>query len=145
MSITQKGDASLSPTPMVRCGSITKPYRSAPYRTIRNNAPSKALVATLQSTCGFPDSRVRCLLVRWSVNVSRYYFLSFLYINRLNVYVPAQLVRGATFWTSRGHRCPPFSPPVHASIFIAHSIGFSIPTARRFFHRSLPTRALVLL
>ena len=36
----------------------------------------------------------------------------------------------ATFWTSRGHRCRPFSPPVRAFIFIAH-IRFSIPTARR--------------
>ena len=36
------------------------------------------------------------------------------------------------FWTSRGHRCRPFSPPVLAFDFLSR-IGFSNPAARRFF------------
>ena len=35
-------------------------------------------------------------------------------------------------WTSSGHRCRPFSPPVLAFQFVTR-IGFSNPTARRFF------------
>ena len=45
------------------------------------------------------------------------------------------------FWTSRGHRCPPFFPPVLAFNFLSR-IGCSNPTARRFFHRVLLTHSL---
>ena len=38
----------------------------------------------------------------------------------------------SSFWTSRGHRCRPFSLPVLAFNFLSR-IGFSNPTARRFF------------
>ena len=31
----------------------------------------------------------------------------------------------AIFWTSRGHRCRPFPPPVRAFIFIAHRVQHS--------------------
>ena len=45
-------------------------------------------------------------------------FISFSFLNH-HFYFPAQLVGGftlTTFWTSRGHRCRPFSP-VRAFIF----------------------------
>ena len=42
-----------------------------------------------------------------------------------------EVLPSAIFWTSRGHRCHAFSPPVRVFIFISR-IGFSIPTARRF-------------
>ena len=48
-----------------------------------------------------------------------------------------------SFCTSRGHRCRPFSPPVLAFNFLSR-IGFSNPTARRFFHRVLLTHAFAL-
>ena len=38
----------------------------------------------------------------------------------------------SSFWTSRGHRCRPFSPPGFCLQFLSR-IGFSNPTARRFF------------
>ena len=38
----------------------------------------------------------------------------------------------SSFWTSRGHKCRPFSPPVLAFSFLSR-IGFSNLTARRFF------------
>ena len=44
-----------------------------------------------------------------------------------------QLLRGltpATVWTSRGHRCVPFSPPILA--FILSSIEFSVPPFQFF-------------
>ena len=37
----------------------------------------------------------------------------------------------SSFWTSRGHRCRPFFPPVLAFNFLSR-IGFSNPTASRF-------------
>ena len=40
----------------------------------------------------------------------------------------------SSFWTSRGHRCRPFSPPVLALNF--YRIRFSNPTARRFLHHT---------
>lgn len=50
-------------------------------------------------------------------------------------YFPAQLVGGFALsdfiMERRGHRCLPFSPPVRAFLFIAHTVGFSIPAARR--------------
>ena len=56
------------------------------------------------------------------------FFLFFCGMN--HVYFPAQLVSqedlpSATFWTSRGHRCHPFLPPVSASIFVAHRVQHS--------------------
>ena len=49
-----------------------------------------------------------------------------------------------SFWTSRGHRCRPCFPPGSCLQFLSR-IGFSNPTARRFFFigRSL-THALAL-
>ena len=38
----------------------------------------------------------------------------------------------STFWTSRGHTCRPFPPRVSCLQFVSR-IGFSNPTARRFF------------
>ena len=37
----------------------------------------------------------------------------------------------SSFWTSRGHRCRSFSPPV-LDLQFSSPIGFSNPTARRF-------------
>ena len=41
-------------------------------------------------------------------------------------YFSAQLAGGFTlshtFWTNRGRRCRPFSPPVHAFLFVAHRV-----------------------
>ena len=39
----------------------------------------------------------------------------------------------SSFWTSRGHRCRPFFPPVLASIFIAHRVQQSHCSS--IFHR----------
>ena len=40
----------------------------------------------------------------------------------------------SNFWTSRGHRCRPFFPPVVAfNFYRAYLEGLSNPTARRFF------------
>ena len=56
---------------------------------------------------------------------------------------PAHVVGGFTlpviFWTSHGHRCLPFAPPVRAFIFIAHR--FSIHTARRFSSNAANSRS----
>ena len=43
-------------------------------------------------------------------------------------YFPAsgQAVVLSSFWTSRGHTCRPFPPPVRAFIFIAHRIQHSL-------------------
>ena len=41
-----------------------------------------------------------------------------------------EVLPSAIFWTSRGHRCRPFSPR-YVPLFLSR-IGFSIPTARRF-------------
>ena len=38
----------------------------------------------------------------------------------------------SSFWTSRGHRCRPFPPPGSCLQFVSR-IGFSNPTACRFF------------
>ena len=47
----------------------------------------------------------------------------------------------SSFWTSRGHRCRPFSPPVLAfNIFIAHRVQQSHCSS--IFHRVLPTHAV---
>ena len=55
---------------------------------------------------------------------------------------PAELVRvlvyrqRPTFWTSRGHRWLPFSPPVLAFIFIAHRVQSASPLILTYFHRN---------
>ena len=41
---------------------------------------------------------------------------------QLNSY---EVLPSAIFWTSRGHRCRPLSPPVRAFIFIAHRVQHS--------------------
>ena len=46
------------------------------------------------------------------------------------------------FWTSRGHRCRPFFPPVLPSIFIAHRVQHSHRSS--ICHRVLLTHALAL-
>ena len=50
-----------------------------------------------------------------------------------------------TFWTSRGRRCLPFYPPVHAFVFIARGVQH-FPTFQIFMlvrsHRILLTHAL---
>ena len=59
-------------------------------------------------------------------------FFSIIFTLRLN---SQQVLPSATSWTSRGHRCLPFSPPVHAFIFIAHRVQHfhsSVFHARRF-------------
>ena len=49
----------------------------------------------------------------------------------------------SSFWTSRGHRCRPLSPPrFMPSIFIAHRVQHSHCSS--IFHRVLPTHALAL-
>ena len=49
----------------------------------------------------------------------------------------------SSFWTSRGHRCCPFSPPVLAfNSFIAHRVQQSHCSS--IFHRVLLTHALAL-
>ena len=48
----------------------------------------------------------------------------------------------SSFWKSRGHRCRPFSPPVLASIFIAHRVQQSHCSS--IFHRVFLTHALAL-
>ena len=49
----------------------------------------------------------------------------------------------SSFWTSRGHRCRPFSPPVLSpSVFIAHRV--QQPHCSSIFHRMLLTHALAL-
>ena len=49
-----------------------------------------------------------------------------------------------SFWTSRGHRCRPFSPPVLAfNFFIAHKVRRS-QCSSFFFHRVFLTHALAL-
>ena len=42
----------------------------------------------------------------------------------------------SSFWTSRGHRCRPFSPPCSSLHFFSR-IGFSNPPSRRVFKSSL--------
>ena len=49
----------------------------------------------------------------------------------------------SSFWTSRGHRCRPLFPPGSCFQFLSR-IGFSNPTARRFFTRVLLPHALAL-
>ena len=49
----------------------------------------------------------------------------------------------SSLWTSRGHRCRPFSPPGSCLQFLPR-IGFSNPTARRFFNRMMLTHAVAL-
>ena len=39
----------------------------------------------------------------------------------------------SSLWTSRGHRCRPFPPPPGSCFQFLSRIGFSNPTARRFF------------
>ena len=48
----------------------------------------------------------------------------------------------SSFWTSRGHRCRPFSPPVLAFNFNAHRVQQSHCSS--IFHRVLLTHALAL-
>ena len=48
----------------------------------------------------------------------------------------------SSFWTSRGHRCRPFSPPVLGSIYIAHRVQQS--HCSPIFHRVLLTHAFAL-
>ena len=48
----------------------------------------------------------------------------------------------SSFWTSRGHRCRPFSPRFLRSFFIAHRVQQSHCSS--FFHRVLLTHALAL-
>ena len=86
------------------------------------------------------------LLSRRAGAYARTFFFSSCFLDRL-FYFPAQLVGGflpsAIFWTSRGHRCRPFSPPVRAFNFLWR-IGFSIPTARRFSSNVANSRSRVL-
>ena len=49
----------------------------------------------------------------------------------------------SSFWTSRGHRCRPFSPPVLAFNFY-RARGSAIPLLVDFSSSVLPTRALAL-
>ena len=50
----------------------------------------------------------------------------------------------SSFWTSRGHRCRPFPPPVLAFIFIAHSHkGSAIPLLVDFSSSVANSRSLV--
>ena len=48
----------------------------------------------------------------------------------------------SSFWTSRGHRCRPFSPPVLAFSFIAHRVQQSHCSS--IFYRVLLTHAFAL-
>ena len=72
---------------------------------------------------------------------------SFFFFFSHHFYVPAQLVGdlpSAIFWTSRGHRCRPFSPPVRAfNLYRAWGSAFPLLVD---FHRMLLliTHALVL-
>ena len=64
----------------------------------------------------------------------------------MHFYFPAQLVGdflpSAIFWTSRRHRCPPFSPPVRAfNFYRAYGSAFQLLVD---FHRTLLTYALAL-
>ena len=62
-----------------------------------------------------------------------FFFILLLFFNITFTFQPYSwdFLPSTSFWTSRGHRCRPFSPPVRAFIFLLR-IGFSIPTARRF-------------
>ena len=50
----------------------------------------------------------------------------------------------SSFWTSRSHRCRPFFSPPGPCLQLLSRIGFSTPTARRFFIECLLTHALAL-
>ena len=56
------------------------------------------------------------------------YIYTYIY---MYIYIFCRTLLLSSFWTSRGHRCRPFFPPVLAFNF-SSCIGFSNPTARRF-------------
>ena len=62
-----------------------------------------------------------------------------------NIYILfCTLLLSSSFWTSRGHRCRPFSPPGSCLQFFLSRIGFSIFHCSSIFHRLLLTHALAL-
>ena len=65
--------------------------------------------------------------------VSIYLFIYFFFFCTLSL---------SNFWTSRGHRCRPFSPRFLPQIFIAHRVQQSHCSST--FHRVLLTHALAL-
>ena len=69
-----------------------------------------------------------CLSPRLYIYIYIFFFLSTLSLS--------------SFWTSRGHRCHPFSSPVLAFNFVAHSVQQSHCSS--IVHRMLLTHALAL-
>ena len=85
---------------------------------------AKKILSFLSSSHYLPPS------LAWSV------FLSFF---------SALFLLSSFFWTSRGHRCRPFSLRFLPSVFIAHTLGSAIPLLDDFSYRVLPTHALLAL
>ena len=54
-----------------------------------------------------------------------FYLLIFTFTFQLNSSTRRIFLHSTTFWTSRGHRCQPLSPPVHAVLFFAHRVQHS--------------------
>ena len=76
------------------------------------------------------------LIMRVNVKTTTtiYVYISFFYFFRTLLL--------SRFWTSRGHRCRPFSPRFLPSIFIAHRVQQS--RCSSIFHRELLIHALAL-
>ena len=86
------------------------------------------------------------LLYRWNIYIPGIYlvYIDMIYITftfQLNSY-NRRFLPSATFWTSRGHRCRPFPPPVRAFNF-HRAQGSAFPQLVDF-HRMLLTHALAL-
>ena len=90
-------------------------------RLVVQNSTAVPTASSICDVCHKSSSAILCFLFSSSL------LLSSLAINSDK----KEVLPSTIFWTSRGHRCRPFSPPVRAFVFWWR-IGFSIPTARRF-------------
>ena len=100
---------------------------------MRSKISSKQFVAP--AACDTPDRTyfVVCVLI---MDVGRRPSFDFFF------FLLSLTLLLSSFWTSRGHRCRPFSPPVLALNFIAHRVQQSHCSS--IFHRVLLAHALAL-
>ena len=99
----------------------------ANFRTVIQRHPR---VRKSRETCTRTDNICISKVIP-AIFFSFFLFLVIAFTLQLNSY---EVLPSATFWTSRGHRFLPFSPPVLACIFSAHRVRhshFSIGCGRR--------------
>ena len=104
-----------------------KPKKRCFCRLTTYLLPAKREEGRLSFKFSYGQSVPRRLLMNTCVYLMYVHilYLVFLIVTFAFQLVVVGVLPSAIFWTSRGHRCRPFSPPIRASISITHTVQHS--------------------